>query len=73
MPSRRCSGLSTRNKSAERPEGLAAEALFAFLVDHDDAFAGIGDFGCRDEARKASADHDYVRILCHCVIPPALA
>ena len=61
-----------QEQSAERPEGLAAEALFAFLVDHDDAFAGVGDFGRRDEARKPAADHDDVRILCHRVTPPRL-
>ena len=56
-------GAVDQEQSAERPERLAAEALFAFLVDHDDAFAGVGDFGRRDEAREAPADHDYVRIL----------
>ena len=46
-------GAVDQEQAAERPERLAAEALFALLVDHDDAFAGVGDFGCRDEARKA--------------------
>ena len=73
MPSRRCSGTVDQEQSAERPERLAAEALFALLVDHDDALAGVGDFGCGDEAREAAADHDYIRIICHRVIPPALA
>ena len=62
-------GAVDQKQSAERPEGLAAEALFALLVDHDDAFAGVGDFGCGDEAREAAADHDYVRILSHRVVP----
>src|SRR5260370_37586353 len=35
-----------QEQSAERAEGLAAKALFAFLLDHDDAFAGIGNFSC---------------------------
>ena len=72
MPSRRCSGLIDQKQSAERPEGLAAEALFAFLVDHDDALAGVGDFGRGDEAREAPADHDYVRIVCHRISPGPL-
>ena len=55
-------GAVDQEQSAERPESLAAEALFALLVDHDDALAGVGDFGCRDEAREAPADHDYIRI-----------
>ena len=53
MPSRRCSGTVDQEQSAERPERLAAEALLALLVDHDDALAGVGDFGCRDQARQA--------------------
>lgn len=43
--------------------------MFAFLIYHDDAFAGVGDFGGGDEAREAAADHDYVRIAGHCVSP----
>ena len=51
------------SESAERPESLAAEALFALLVDHDGAFAGIGDFAGRDQARGTSADHNGVRVV----------
>ena len=29
----------------------------------------VGDFGCGDEAREASADHNYVRIVGHCISP----
>ena len=65
-------GAVDQKKSAERPERLAAEALFAFLVDHDDALAGVGDLCCRYEAGEAPADHDYIRIVSHCVIPPVL-
>ena len=69
MPSRRCSGRIDQKQSAERPESLAAEALFALLIDHDDAFAGVGDLGCGDETREAAADHDDVSILSHGVSP----
>ena len=62
-------GAVDQKQSAERPERLAAEALFAFLVDHDDAFSGVGDFCCGDEAREAAADHNYVRIFSHSVSP----
>ena len=62
-------GAVDQEQSAERPEGLAAEALLALLVDHDDALAGIGDFGRGDQARQPAADHNYVRIVSHCVFP----
>jgi hypothetical protein len=62
-------GAVDQEQAAERPEGLAAEALFTFLLDHDDAFAGIGNFGCGNEPRKAGADHDYVRIVSHRYFP----
>ena len=69
MPSRRCSGEFDQEQSAERPESLAAEALFALLVDHDDALAGVSDFGRGNEPGEASADHNYVRIVSHAVSP----
>ena len=62
-------GTVDQEQSAERPEGLAAEALFAFLVDHDDALAGIGNLGRGDKTRQAAADHDHVRIACHRFAP----
>jgi rRNA pseudouridine-1189 N-methylase Emg1 (Nep1/Mra1 family) len=43
--------------------------LLAFLIDHDDALAGVGDFARGDKAGKTRADHDYVRILSHCLSP----
>jgi len=58
-----------QEQSAERPESLAAEALLALLIDHDDAFASFRNFRRRDEARKASADHNDVSILSHCLPP----
>ena len=69
MPSRRCSGEFDQKQPAKRPEGLAAEALFALLVDHDDAFAGIGDFGRGDQPGQSAADHDHVRIASHRFLP----
>jgi hypothetical protein len=62
-------GAVDQKQAAERPEGLAAEALLAFLVEHDDAFAGIGDFAGGNEARETAADHNYVRIVSHSVSP----
>src|SRR6478609_1977367 len=47
-------------------------SLLAFLVDHDDALAGVGDFGCRDQPREPAADHDYVCVLGHRVLPHPL-
>ena len=64
-------GAIDQKQSAERPESLATEALLAFLVDHDDAFAGIGDFGRGDKAGKARADNDYVCIIGHRSSSPA--
>src|SRR4029078_4341595 len=58
-------GAIHKKKAGERTEGLAAEALLAFLVDHDDALAGVGDFGCRDQPGQSAADHDYVCVLSH--------
>jgi hypothetical protein len=43
--------------------------LFALLIDHDDAFTGVGNFGRGDETSKTAADHDYVRIIRHRVAP----
>ena len=62
-----------QEQSAERPECLAAEALFALLIDHNDAFSGIGDLGGGDEPGEASADHDYVCIVSHGAYPPDIA
>jgi hypothetical protein len=64
-------GRIHQEQSDKLPERLAAQALLTLLIDHDDAFAGIGDFGGGDEAGKASADHNYVRIACHRVDPPS--
>jgi hypothetical protein len=46
--------------------------LFALLVDHHDAFAGVGNFRGGDETRQSAADHDYVRIACHWIGSPLL-
>src|SRR5436190_7255882 len=47
-----------QKKSAERPERLAAKALFAFLVQQNDAPAGVGDLGGRYQPRQTTADHN---------------
>ena len=62
-------GTIDQEQTAERPERLAAEALLAFLVKHDDALAGVRDLGGRHQPRQPAADHDYVRVLSHCVLP----
>jgi hypothetical protein len=56
-------------QTAERPERLAAEILLAFLIDHDNALAGIGNFRSRDKARESAADDDDIRINGHTVSP----
>jgi len=38
-----------QKQSAGRPESLTAKALFAFLLDHNDAFAGVGNSGCGNQ------------------------
>ena len=73
MPSRRCSGEFDQKQPAKRPEGLAAQALFALLVDHDDPFAGIGGLGGGHQSGQPAADHDHVRIISHRVLPIPLA
>jgi len=62
-------GAIDQKQPAERPERLPAEALLALLIDHDDAFAGVGNFRRGNEAREAPADHDYVCIISHRVAP----
>ena len=69
MPSRRCSGEFDQEEPAERPEGLSAKALLTLLIDDDDALAGVGDLGRRDQSRQAAADHDYVRVFRHRCLP----
>src|SRR5207237_10180929 len=64
-------GRVHQEQSAERPKGLSAKALFAFLVDDDDALAGICDFRCRDQPCQAAADHDYVCVISHRFLPRA--
>ncbi len=64
-------GAIDQKQPAERPEGLAAETLFALLIDHDDAFTGVSNFGRGDETCETAADHDYVRIISHIASPPA--
>src|SRR6202163_1365650 len=62
-------GAIDQKQPAERPEGLAAETLFALLIDHDDAFTCVGNFGRGEETDKTAAAHDYVRIISHGVAP----
>ena len=66
MPSRRCSGEVDEEEAAERPERLTAERRFRLLVDDDDAPAGVGELGGRDEAGEAGAHDDHVGVHgCH--------
>ncbi len=60
MPMRRCSGESTRKRPPKDQKAWPAEVLFAFLVEHEDAFTGVGQLGGGDEAGQAGADDDDV-------------
>jgi hypothetical protein len=62
-------GRIDQEQPAKGPERLAAEVLFAFLVDHGDAPAGGRKLGGGDKAGKAGADHDDVNFFCHRVSP----
>src|SRR6185437_5920497 len=59
-----------QKQSAERPKRLATKALFAFLLDDEDAFAGVRDFGRGDQPRQPATDHDHVRIVGHRLCTP---
>jgi hypothetical protein len=65
-------GRVHQEESAERPKGLSAKALLAFLIDDDDAFAGICDLRRCDQPRQSTADHDYVCDLSHRFLPRAI-
>jgi hypothetical protein len=43
--------------------------LFALLIDHDDALAGVGSLCGRHQSRQSAADHDYVSIASHGFLP----
>ena len=58
-----------QKQTAERPKCLAAQALVALLIDDDDALAGVGDFGRGHQPRQSAADHDYVCVISHRVLP----
>ena len=47
-------------QAAERPEGLAAERILAFLFEDDDLLAGVAELGRRDQPAQAAADDDDV-------------
>src|SRR5262249_18185403 len=61
-----------QKKSAERPERLASEALLAFLVQQNDALAGVGDLGGRHQPRQTAADPNYGCIISHRFLPRVL-
>ena len=57
-------GAVDEEQPAEGPERLAAQRRLGFLVDEDDAPAGVGQLGGGDEAGEAGADDDRVgRVL----------
>ena len=58
-------GRIDEEKTAERPERLAAERLLRLLVDDDDLLAGLGQLGGGNQPGKAGADNDHVRIVSH--------
>ncbi len=61
-------GRVDEEQAAERPEGLAAERLLRLLVEEDDAFAGIGNFGCCGQSGEPRPDDDDIGLM----IPHAL-
>ena len=58
-------GTVDQEQSAERPESLAAKALFGLLVEQNDAFAGVGDFASGGEARESRANDDHIGVESH--------
>jgi hypothetical protein len=52
--------LIDEEQPPERPEGLAAEALFRFLIEDGDVPACGRDLAGSHESREASADNDDV-------------
>ena len=55
-------GRIDEKQAAERPERLTAKILFAFLVEHDDALARIGDLGRCDQSSQPRADDDDISL-----------
>jgi hypothetical protein len=49
---------------------LSAKALLAFLVDDNDALAGVCDLRRCDQPSQSAADHDYVCVISHRFFPP---
>ncbi len=62
-------GRIDQKQPAERPEGLAAKALFTFLIDHNDPLAGRRDLGRGNKAGEPRAHHDDVSFACHRASP----
>src|SRR5262249_41449983 len=58
-----------QKQPAARPDGRAAGAWLAFLVEKNDALAGVGDLGGRHHPRQSAADHDHVSIASHFILP----
>ena len=59
-------GRVDQEQAAERPERLATKVLLAFLIDDDDALAGVGKLGCGNKTGKARTHHDHIGIVSHC-------
>jgi hypothetical protein len=55
-------GRVDEEEPAERPEGLAAEALLALLVDEHDPLARVDELGRRDEPGESCAHDDDVGV-----------
>jgi hypothetical protein len=62
-------GRIDQEESAEGPVRLTAQRGPRLLLDDDDLAAGIGQLGGGDEAGKACADDDHIRIERHASSP----
>jgi hypothetical protein len=65
-------GAVDEEKAAKRPEGLTAEILLAFLLDHDDVLARVGELGGCDQTGESGAYDDDIRICSHDLVSPTI-
>ncbi len=64
-------GAVDEEQPAQRPEGLAAERVFALLFEDRHASAGVRQFGRCHQPGKPRADHDGIRLSG--MVPPFVA
>src|SRR5690606_4501188 len=59
-------------EAAQRPPGLTAEEIAAFLLEDDDAPAHIGELRRGGETSQPRADNDGIGFVCHRLLPAEL-